>query len=174
MVDYFTRENVPGKTFFACERMRATLSTTSCAAMWRKADEVNDGTHSACRICPIGAVHAGEVAASMSPLKGTPICARCHRNAMRLIGGMHCVSCYNRARELQRGCNGKGTAVVKAAHLAPRVIRFSAAGDAQALRLPLSADTEELVVAVLRDSRTKVFFAHNSAPPAAIRQARLW
>ena len=76
------------------ERMRATLSTDACHASWRRADELNDGSHNSCRLCPIGAVHAGEVAASMSPLKGTLTCARCHRSAGRLIHGMVCVSCY--------------------------------------------------------------------------------
>jgi hypothetical protein len=30
------------------------------------------------------------------------------------------------------------------------------------------------LVAVLRDSKSQVVFAFNSAPPAAVRQARLW
>jgi hypothetical protein len=30
------------------------------------------------------------------------------------------------------------------------------------------------MVAVLRDSKSRVVFAFNSAPPPAIRQARLW
>jgi len=142
--------------------------------MWRKADEINDGTHNTCRLCPLGAVHAGEVAASMSPLKGSLTCARCHRTASRLIGKMLCVSCQNRQYELLKGRNSRGTAPVKIGVLEPRVIRFNAGGEAQKLRLALSSDMDELVVAVLRDSRNAVSFAFNSAPPAAVRQARLW
>lgn len=174
MVDYFTMENVPGKVFFQCDRMWAKLSTTSCASMWRKADEINDGSHSACRLCPIGAVHAGEVAASMSPLKGSLTCARCHRTASRLIGGMRCVSCYNRNREALLGRNAKGTAPVKLGQLDKRVIRYLHGDEPRTMVLQQTVDIDELIVAALRDSKKNVVFAFNSAPPAAIKQARLW
>lgn len=174
MVDYFKMNALPGKTFFQCDRMRAKLTTESCASMWRKADEINDGSHSACRLCPLGAVHAGEVAASMSPLKGSLTCSRCHNTATRLIGGMHCVSCYNRQREYVKGRNAKGTVPVKIGVLEPRAIRFCAGGDLKRLRMPMSSDMDELVVSVLRDSRTHVSFSFNFAPPPAVRQIRLW
>lgn len=174
MVDYFAMDGVPGKVYFQCDRMRAKLSTASCISMWRKADEINDGSHSACRLCPLGAVHAGEVAASMSPLKGSLTCSRCHRTATRLIGGMHCVSCYNREREYVKGRNAKGTAPIKIGTLEPRSIRFCAGGELKRFRLAMSTDMDELVVSVLRDSRTNVSFSFNPAPPAAVRQARLW
>lgn len=174
MVEYFTYENVPGKSYFRCERMRATLSTAACKDSWRRADELNDGSHSSCRLCPIGAVHAGEVAASMSPLKGTLTCCRCHRTAGRLINSMTCVSCYNRAREVLVGRNAKGTAPVKLCALDARRIRYRHGGELCTLKLRHSVDTDELVVAVLRDSKQSVVFAFNSTPPAAIRQARLW
>lgn len=174
MVDYFANPEVPGKLFFRCERMRATLSTESCRSSWRRADELNDGSHSSCRLCPIGAVHAGEVAASMSPLKGTLMCARCHRTAGRLIGGMVCVSCQNRAYEFLKGRNAKGTKPVKLAALDQRRIRYRHGAELSTLRVRHSVDTDELIVAVLRDSKQSVAFAFNSTPPAAIRQARLW
>lgn len=174
MVQYFANPDVPGKTFFACVRLRATLSTASCSAMWRKADECDDGAHQACRLCPTGAVHAGEVAASMSPLKGTLTCARCHRNASRLIGAMVCVSCYNRQREVLVGRNAKGTAPVKLVALEPRRIRYRHGDEVRTMRVRHSIDVDELIVAVLRDSKNRVTFAFNSAPPPAIRQARLW
>lgn len=174
MVDYFDMPGVPGKTFFRCERMRATISTESCSGMWRRADSCDDGSHSACRLCPVGAVHAGEVAASMSPLKGTLTCSRCHRTAGRLIGGMHCVSCYNRSREFLLGRNAKGTAPVKLQGLASRCIRFRHGDEVRTLKVRHSVDTDELLVATLRDSKSRVVFAFNSTTPAAIRQARLW
>jgi hypothetical protein len=174
MVDYFKIESVPDKVFFQCDRMRAKLSTTSCASMWRKADEINDGSHSACRLCPVGAVHAGEVAASMSPLKGSLTCCRCHRTAGRLIGKMVCVSCYNRAREKALGRNAKGTAPVKLGQLHQRSIRYLHGDEPRTLVMRQTLDVDELVVATLRDSKKAVVFAFNSAPPAAVRQARLW
>lgn len=174
MVDYFSMEHVPGKVFFKCERQRAKLSTDSCASMWRKADELNDGTNSSCRLCPIGAVHAGEVAASMSPLKGALICARCHRNAMRLIGKMLCVSCQNRQYEAEKGRNAKGTAPVKLGTLSKRSIRYRHGDEIRTMVLHKTVDVDELVVAALRDSKKAVVFAFNPAPPAAIAQGRLW
>ena len=174
MVDYFSNADVPGKTYFRCDRMRATLSTEACKALWRRADELSDGSHSSCRLCPLGSVHAGEVAASMSPLKGTLTCARCHRTAGRLIHGMVCVSCQNRAYEFLKGSNAKGTAPVKLCALDARRVRYRHGGEVCGLRLRHTVDTDELVVAVLRDSKQSVVFAFNSTPPAAIRQARLW
>lgn len=174
MTEYTTNPQVPGKVFFRCDRMRGTLSTTSCADMWRKANDALDGTCGNCMRCPLGAVHAGEVAASMSPLKGTLTCAACHRPAARLIHKHLCVSCYNRRREVVIGRNAKGTAPVKAAGLAPRAIRYDASGDLRYIRLEHTADTEELIVATLRDNRNRVFFGLAVPTPPAIRQARLW
>jgi hypothetical protein len=174
MVEYFTLQDVPGRTYFNCERMRAKLSTDACAAMWRKADAATDGTNNSCKLCPIGAVHAGEVAASMSPLKGSLICARCHRQASRLIGKHLCVSCKNREYELLKGRNAKGTAPVKTSRLDCRVLRYSAGGDLRYLRLPLSIDMDELVVATLRDNRNKVEFGFMAPKPVGLVQGSLW
>jgi len=188
MVEYATNPAVPGRLFFRCDRMRATLSTSSCADMWRKANGLDGAERSAkaaapapewlcsdgCKCCPLGAVHAGEVAASMSPLKGTMTCARCHRGSSRLIRGHTCPSCYNREREVVAGRNAKGTAPVKHSGLHARRIRFRCGDDLRLLRLDLSADTDELVVAALRDSRQRVVFGQGVAIPPGLRQARLW
>lgn len=174
MVEYTTNPAVPGRLFFRCERMRATLSTASCSEMWRRANDQNDGSNAGCKLCPLGAVHAGEVAASMSPLKGTLTCSRCHRPAERLIRRMHCVSCYNRAREFVIGYNAKGTAPVKLRALDRRTIRFLCGDQIQRFCLGQSLDNDELIVATLRDSKKRVFFGFNSEPPPSIRQFRLW
>lgn len=174
MVTYTSNPATPGKSYFDCVKMRATLSTDSCAGMWRKANDRDDGGYSGCRLCPIGAGHAGEEAASMSPLKGTLTCARCHRGSTRLIGAMYCVSCYNRAREYVLGRNSKGTVPVKLATLDARSVRYLHGDEVCTLRVRQSIDTDELLVAVLRDSKNKVAFAFNSTPPATIGQARLW
>ena len=174
MLEYTTNALVPGRLFFRCERMRGTLSTTACADMWRKANDMNDGSCASCMRCPIGAVHAGEVAASMSPLKGTLTCARCHRGATRLIHKHLCVSCQNRAYEVEKGRNAKGTAPVKHTNLVPRRIRYMHGEELRTLAMRQTADTDELIVAVLRDSKKSVAFAFNPAPPSAVRQMRLW
>lgn len=174
MVEYFRIEMAPDKQYFRCERQKATLSVDACKASWIRADELSDGSHHSCRLCSIGAVHAGEVAASMSPLKGTMTCARCHRGAGRLIGSMICVSCYNRAREVGLGRNAKGTVPVKLCALEARRIRYRHGSETCTLRLKQSVDVDELIIAALRDSKQSVVFAFNSTAPAAIRQARLW
>ena len=45
--------------------------------------------------------------ANMSPLKGTPVCARCHRTDLRLIGGNVCVGCKNCEYEWLKGRNSR-------------------------------------------------------------------
>lgn len=174
MLEYTTNALVPGRLFFRCERMRGTLSTTACADMWRKANDLSDGSCGNCMRCPIGAVHAGEVAASMSPLKGTLTCARCHRGATRLIHKHLCVSCYNRNREKIIGKNGKGTRPVKMRDLERRSIRFWCGGDVVTLAKHQTVDVDELLVAALRDSKKRILFAFNPSPPPSIRQLKLW
>ena len=172
-MEYFSNDLMPGRVFFRCERMRATLTTDACSAMWRRENNGCDGEHEGCHCCPIGASHAGEVAASMSPLKGAKICGRCHRPASRLIHRHLCISCQNRAYECARGRNAKGTAPVKAPRVDVRRLHYLAGSDPQTLRMA-SIDTDELIVAVLRDSRQRVSIAFNASPPPAVLQARLW
>lgn len=173
-VDYFTRPETPGRIYFRCERMRANLSTETCAGMWRRTNNDGDAAHDACRCCPLGALHAGEATASLSPLKGALICARCHRPAGRLIAGMHCVSCYNRQREFLTGRNAKGTAPVKLRCLARRRVRYMAGTEPCSMVAQHSLDTDELVVAALRDSKQRVRFGFGVAVPPAVRQMRLF
>lgn len=172
-VEYFERPEMPGVQHFRCDRMRATLSTSSCADMWRRANNGSED-RDACLRCPLGAQHAGEANASMSPLRLAPICARCHRSAQRLIGGMVCVSCKNREYEFLRGRNAKGTAPVKLRGLCRRRIRFMAGAEPRSLVVQHSLDTEELIVAALRDNPNRVRFGFGAAVPPAIRQLRLF
>lgn len=170
MVEYV--QLVPGKLHFRCDRQRATLSTESCAGMWREA-AADPSSRPACARCAIGASHAGEATANLSPIKGSMVCARCHKGATRLIHGMHCVSCYNRQREVIRGRNAKGTAPSRLSPLAPRRIWFLAGSVMTSIASPLTVDTTELVIAALRDSAERVRFTFK-APAHRATQFSLW
>lgn len=163
MVEYI--HLVPGKLHFACSRQRATLSTDACATMWRQANHENLESHIGCRGCPIGAEHAGELLANMSALHGTPTCARCHRGSTRLIHDMHCVSCYNREREVLRGRNAKGTAPSRLPPLQPRRLWFMAGSLPVVITSARTVDAAELIVAALRDSQDRVRFAFKATRP---------
>ena len=172
-VEYFSYAALPGRAHFKCERLVAAVSTESCADMWRAANQGEELGRSCCKRCPVGAVHAGEVNASTSQLKGAMICGRCHRTALRLIHGHECVSCYNRSREARIGRNAKGTVPTKLAPLEPRKIWFFTTGGAfRSLAMKQTVDTDELVVAALRDTGDQVHFAWHAA--VQLRQAALW
>lgn len=173
MVNYFAIEEVPGKQFFVCERMSATVSVPACAAMWREANHQNKERRERCKTCPVGAVHAGETAASMSPLMGSTICARCHRPSRRFINGTICISCYNRQREWIVGKNSRGTAPVRMAQLSRRRLRYICGDEFRELRQEHSIDMTELIVAVLRDSKKKVQFVFQG-DTAGFQQGRLF
>jgi len=174
MVEYTEMAEMPGVQMFRCERLRATLSVKSCAGMWRGGNREGVERLERCKACPIGAVHAGETAASMSPLMGQCICARCHRGATRLVGKHLDVSCWNRQREYIIGKNSKGTAPTKMAPLERRRMRYFAGSDPVELVLDHSRDTMELVVTALRDSRKAVTFAFSGRPQNQLTQMRLF
>lgn len=172
-VVYFERDEMPGVPAFRCDKLSATLSVASCAKMWRQANHDNVERLGRCKTCPIGAVHAGETAASMSPFMGQCICARCQRTATRLIGKHLDISCYNRQREYLLGKNSKGSSPTKMKPLARRTLRYFSPDGARQLTLDHSESTEELIVTILRDSKKAVFFAFN-AVTHGINQARLF
>lgn len=175
VVAYFGNELTPGLRYFDCSAMRARLSTQSCAEMWRKANARGAEVHDACKRCPIGAAHAGEVNASTSNLCGSMICVRCHNAASRLIcGRMYCVSCKNREYEFLHGRNAKGTTPTKVGRLTRRRVRFTAGGKPCQLSMALTADHTELVVATLRESRDQVSFGFGSPLPPVAFQLRLF
>lgn len=174
MAEYFEMPEIPGRKYFRCDRLRATLSVEACATQWRLANHENDEDRQRCKCCPLGAVHAGETAASMSPLKGTLTCGRCHKRATRLIGRHLCVSCINRQYEALKGRNAKGTKPVKLAPLEPRTLHFQHGAQRRSLHMPLSVDTDELIVAALRDSQNTVTFQFRANMAGIPLQLRLW
>jgi hypothetical protein len=88
------------------------MSTTFCSELHKKSrtkEFILEHKRKECRFCPLGAKHSGDPSAVMgSRLYGALLCARCERHANRLVGGVVCVSCYNRRRENLLGLNAKG------------------------------------------------------------------
>ncbi|MBB5463747.1 winged helix-turn-helix domain-containing protein [Paraburkholderia sp. Cpub6] len=159
---------LPGVRHFACDRLRATMSVSSCGTRWERADstDVDADRFHTCRRCSIGAAHAGRLDHNPSQLKGMTICGRCHTGVPRLIGKHLCISCYNRARELRIGKNSKGTAPRKLARLDQRAITYRAGGVVKTRTIAETVDTDELIVAVLRDEECAPQFAYRA--PAAL------
>ncbi|TCG08854.1 hypothetical protein BZM27_09390 [Paraburkholderia steynii] len=169
---YFELEGglLKGVRHFACDPYKATLSVKSCADRYEKANsddpDVYSDRYSACRTCAYGAAHAGRVNPNLSKLKGMRICGRCHTGVARLIGKHLCISCYNRQREYLIGKNAKGTKPIKLAKLAPRSITYRAGGVVKTRKIAETVDTDELIVAVLRDEECAPQFAYRA--PAAL------
>lgn len=91
-----------GREVFDCLPLRATVSPEACAASFRR-----NQNGSACQRCIIGAQHAGTAPDALVG-QSEMTCIRCHQGAPRLIGRALCVSCFNRAREVEVGRNRKG------------------------------------------------------------------
>lgn len=158
-VDYFEMAELPGRRYFACGPLRATLDIAACADNWRRANKNRHIARLKCRGCQIGAEHAGERGANNSPFQGATMCGRCHRGASRLIHGHLCVSCYNRQREWLLGKNRKGSQPIKLGRLDPRRVTYQRAdGTVHTRAIDLTVDTEEVLVAVLRDEQQAVRF----------------
>lgn len=176
-VDGVVYSEMPGtdKPYFRCKRRKATLSVPACAHMWSEA-QVADGLKAerleVCRLCPIGAAHAGESVTVTSRLFGSMICPRCRRGTTRMINGTRCVSCYNREREFLAGKNAKGTAPVKLAPLFPVNLSYSVDGIPKRYSTNLARDLMEPMVSVLRATRGKIAFAFLGS--YQLRQGRLF
>ncbi len=174
-VDYVSPEwGLPGTRYFRCAPMTATIAVEACASNWRASLERDSERLLKCRSCPVGAVHAGDTAASLSPLRGMRICSRCVTGTTRLIHEWLCVSCYNREREHIAGRNAKGKAPSRMAPLHRRAIKIVEAGVPRILARDLTTGMEELMVAALRDSRNSVAFGFNGRPSARYGQGVLW
>jgi hypothetical protein len=80
-----------------------------------------------------------------------------------LIGGNVCVGCKNREYECLKGRNAKGKAPVKHPPLGRRSVRYVENGVVKVLVRSTSVSTDELVVELLRDSRSKVMLGRGCA-----------
>ena len=171
-VEYFEISDLlPGVKQFTCARYRATLSVESCADRFRKANgndpDVHVDRYHECRRCPLGALHSGAGRdLNLGRVSRVTICGRCRAGATRLIGKHLCVSCYNRQREWLLGKNAKGTKPVKLAPLDPRRICYMSGKAPKTLYMPLTVDTEELIISALRDEKQDPRFGHSPASMA--------
>lgn len=172
VVEYFEMPEVPGRPFFQCEKLRAKLSVPACAHRWRQASHPQGAEQfSACVGCSIGAGHAGEAPLVHSRWYRKPICVRCARPSSRLINHRICPSCYNRAAELARGVNAKGTLPIKLMRmggLSRRRLRYCVDTEVRDVQTPLTLDMTEAVLGVLRSTAGRVSFSFNGAPPFSI------
>lgn len=111
MVEHFSLDGVPGK-YFKCPNLGATLAVERCKTMYQTAKTAKIDLWlrmEKCRGCAVGADHCGEKPIVKNDFTlGKMICVRCHESASRLLRCGVCISCFNRQREVERGCNGKG------------------------------------------------------------------
>jgi hypothetical protein len=152
------------RRFFRCSPLRATLSVESCAANWRRAQRIpaaDLGFVGKCGDCAIGSAHAGERHVHRSRIFDLEICPRCRRGGARMPGNRRCISCYNREREVKAGKNAKGTkpGLVLDPRRLGAILNYGAP-DQRLVDLldPLTQDTIELAVQVLRTVRGRVAF----------------
>lgn len=100
---------------FKCDRLQARMTVGACAKMYRSAEDrppqIGE-SRAACVGCEIGARHAGrdiEVARRAArAAELDPVCASCGATGRRMVGGLRCISCYNRAAEARRGRDARG------------------------------------------------------------------
>jgi hypothetical protein len=119
---------VPGQRHFECARLRALLSTASCADRWAKASLPDMEKLITCKRCPVGWKHHEEhhhpedlPAAAAKEQQRSAVCLRCGRTSWRLVGNVICLSCYNRNREwLRGGLNARGNPLVDYKPVVPR------------------------------------------------------
>jgi hypothetical protein len=106
---YTALPDLPGVEMFRCDRWHATMSVPSCAKRYARQRCADVERRDSCHGCTIGAMHAGVEPDHRSALYQLPICNRCRRRSVRMISGRLCISCSNRAWELRRGRNSRGT-----------------------------------------------------------------
>lgn len=126
---------------FACERQPGNLKLTraSCAALWRRGllPDADESMAWHCRGCEVGARHAG---AAEKPAPRARRCVRCGDGGVKIVGGILCISCYNRQAEFAKGCNGKGKAPV----------------DFQPLHIWADAEVERIIIARSQEEAVEV------------------
>ncbi len=152
-----------------CARAALRLTDTACAKFWLLSNPIAppawQGRHH-CHGCTAGAARAGATVDHWQPVRErlAPICSRCRRSGLRMIGKTLCVCCYNRNREIRCGRNGKGGAprFVAARLHAARLVAIEA-GRVERIERDIAAGVLELVID--RGRRAKSPLAFGWAPP---------
>jgi hypothetical protein len=114
----------------------------------------------ACRGCPAGARRAGLQVAPTSDAVDhlRRVCSRCQQPSLRLVHGLHCVSCFNRHREAVKGRNRKGTVPRLCAILHAREVAV-AHGDAVSVRRQdMVVGVGEFILAHARNAAARMAF----------------
>lgn len=157
-IKYEVVESVRGY-FFYCEKLSAKLSVSACIESYRVSrtlESIQNGRRYHCRYCPIGQLHSGAPVAS-SRVYGALICPRCRRSCRRLTTGV-CLSCYNRAAELAKGKNARGTYPAQLKPLYDLIIACSLDGMANIQSFKRVVDIQECMLRVLRTDDAKILF----------------
>lgn len=118
---------MPGKLFFHCERLCASITRESCHQNFTAAHEkVTDETPlrlMKCRGCPVGrGLHTdSDGPQTWQDIRSSSECVRCGRRDLRIVSSTStCVSCWNRRRETERGFNARGKPQEVPINLYPR------------------------------------------------------
>jgi hypothetical protein len=164
-LEYHEIPEMPGVKRFTCDRLRSTLSVSTCAERWENANGPDpDHRTRACLKCPIGVLHTGKTDMNMSMWKGSKRCARCGEGASRLVGGHLCLSDYNRQREVIKGANGKGTKPKLHPPLHRRSVSYLTNGEVKTKTIEHTIGLEEVMFSVLRvEEKTVKFGFRNTA-----------
>jgi hypothetical protein len=163
-VTYTTVASAGGMKMFRCDAYTATLTMHGCAGRWVEAQTATGWglDHvERCRGCAIGAAHAGYDVVHYSPWFGSPICPRCGKGGMRMIGNRRCVSCYNRGRELAAGRNARGNAPVELMQRPLISVEILVETDGENVQRVVDRETtgvEETIVSLLRTRKGELVF----------------
>lgn len=154
-IEYREHPDYPGLRTFRCEPLRADLSPAACAR------NQQTGKFLSCRTCPIGQHHSqacgrqapaiDERGQAYQPVQPARPCVRCGVASLRLVRQELCVSCYNRQREVKRGCNAKGGPPRRAAdRLQPARCLVDRNGNAEIIDLEFCTGRSEAAAIVTR------------------------
>src|SRR5260221_1086953 len=175
-VNYVSIADLPGQQFFRCSVLRSTLCVESCAANWRRAQSLRPGQVTCrhlCRLCPLGAAHAGEPLVERSRIFAGDLCPRCRRGTTRRLigttGAARCISCFNRENEARKGRDRRGN--VPGLRLNARrlgvIVDYGKETQTQIEVVEkYTIDAVELVIGTLRVATGRIAFARPLGRPA--------
>jgi len=167
-VTYTENPLAPGLRFFTCQPYRTTLSSAACAKRFERAQTAYGEAlweFANCRACSTGAAHAGRGVVYFGRWYDTSLCARCGAGGRRIIAKRLCVSCYNRAREMKIGRNGRGNKPVELLQNPPRMVELLVEINGEARRIcdRNSSGTTETMIQFLRANTGRASFAFAGA-----------